>query len=329
MVKPVSRYIIERYDSSYAMNKPIVKRINEFIRNCGIGRCIIFVRSKLPMLDVVSRVLKEALIPFFAYHKDMTREDLTYNYNQWSVQPGAVLVATSAVSTGVNPRHVKLVVHYGMPFDMCTWYQAIGRLARSSGEIGTSVTMVTGSEIRASTLTDAEKIVAKLIDSEVCIRQEFSGFMGDQPMPCAAYPNCMQCSRCANGMPARQAVQRHVHAEVVSRHAYQMQKMADRTLFVTVQKEMLQSNCNISKGGCIFCRVFLQQSCSSKAGKQCHFFYRRCLRCFGKHALIDCGFKKSQHASPSCGICGLQYVANGVELHLQQSTCNSDARSVA
>ena len=278
------------------------------------------------MLDIVGRVLKSALIPYFAYHKDMDSDDLIANYKQWSEEPGAVLIATSAVSTGVNPNQVALVIHFGLPYDMCTWYQSSGRLARATGEFGTSITMVAGSEFRISTLSAAEKVVASVIDSEICIRQAFSGFMGELPMPCAAYPSCKKCSRCEKCLPVRVSGQRHVDAEVVSRHVHQTKKLADRTVFVSLQKDELLSNCDLNKRGCIFCGVFLKTNCSAKPGKQCHFFYRRCLRCFGKHTLSECTFKKSQHASPSCGICGLQYVTNGIELHVQQSVCNSEAR---
>jgi len=71
--------------------------------------------------------------------------------------PVTCIVATSALSMGVNLPHINLVVHWNCPTSMLQYWQEVGRCARDQNSFGVAIMHCTTGALR--TLTTTREII--------------------------------------------------------------------------------------------------------------------------------------------------------------------------
>ncbi|SPO26294.1 uncharacterized protein UTRI_02570 [Ustilago trichophora] len=99
-----------------------------------------------------------------------------------------VLVGTSAIGTGINPQHVRLVVHAGGAWDMISYVQESGRAGRD-GEAASAILLSTHSK-------NFDAHVKQYEAEENCRRLYISGYMDGMPITCVSQPDFAFCDLC-------------------------------------------------------------------------------------------------------------------------------------
>jgi Mimiviridae putative ATP-dependent RNA helicase len=93
------------------------------------GSAIIYCVTKRDT-DKINRQLKTKGIKSVAYHADMTKDKRTLSQDKFMNGKVDCICATVAFGMGINKANVRLVVHYGCPKNIESYYQEIGRAGR-------------------------------------------------------------------------------------------------------------------------------------------------------------------------------------------------------
>ena len=103
---------------------------------------------------------------FHAKHKPETKESILTSFKKVGSHI-RVLFSTVAFGMGVQIPDVDVVIHYGLPENLLTYWQETGRCARDHGRVGTSIIYPFG--ISVSKCTD--EVMQKVAKREKCIRE--------------------------------------------------------------------------------------------------------------------------------------------------------------
>ncbi|KAF9729764.1 hypothetical protein PMIN01_12628 [Paraphaeosphaeria minitans] len=114
---------------------------------------------------------------------------------------GGLIVATSALGTGVNFPSIVFVLHVGMPWSMIDYCQESGRAGRS-GEVADSVIIVEPGEVERRIREGGASVdvcaMGMFIESEGCRRGKMSEYMDGQRVVCSDMDSA-GCDRCGEG----------------------------------------------------------------------------------------------------------------------------------
>ena len=72
------------------------------------------------------------------YHGDLDARSKLSSYRQWSNGEVQVMVATKAFGMGINNENVRHVIRNGVPPNINTWVQELGRAGRN-GQAATAI----------------------------------------------------------------------------------------------------------------------------------------------------------------------------------------------
>ena len=102
--------------------------LEPYIKENGNEKCIIYVRTR-DMTDKITKILKSCKLKAESYHagleikeRNKIQEDFLCSKFNW-------IVATIAFGMGID-ADINLVIHYGSPGDIESYYQEIGRAGR-------------------------------------------------------------------------------------------------------------------------------------------------------------------------------------------------------
>jgi len=102
--------------------------IYRLIKNCD-GPAIVYCLTKKDT-DKMNVQLNALGLKSVAYHADLTKEKRTSNQTAFMKGDVSCICATIAFGMGINKSNVRLVVHYGCPKNIESYYQEIGRAGR-------------------------------------------------------------------------------------------------------------------------------------------------------------------------------------------------------
>ena len=90
---------------------------------------IIYCNTKKEVNDLVNRLVAKGW-PALPYHADLDNAVRRNNQRRFILEEGLIVVATIAFGMGIDKSNVRFIVHYGLPKNLESYYQQIGRAGR-------------------------------------------------------------------------------------------------------------------------------------------------------------------------------------------------------
>lgn len=191
-VRPNIRYFVSWCAPGKAMETALAtsRRQMQALRNGKRG--VIYCRAKAQCEE-----LADAL-QCACYHAGV--HDRAERLEQW-IKQGGLIVATSALGTGVDIAGIVLVLHVGMPWSMIDYCQESGRAGRS-GEVANSVIIVEQGEVERQLRRSGDSAdvcaMSTFIQSDGCRRGCMSEYMDGKRIACNDIESA-GCDRCGEG----------------------------------------------------------------------------------------------------------------------------------
>ena len=152
----------------------------------------------------VADALRKLGIPAFIYHAKLSRAERATQMDHFLAAPNSMMVATLALSLGLDEKSIRLVVHLKFPVSVRTWIQEMGRAGRHHDEAQRPshciyvyhprflVNLAKVSSLEAGSSTHAMvRQALNMVRRTECHRNVLLRSLGDRPAaPCAG------CSRC-------------------------------------------------------------------------------------------------------------------------------------
>jgi superfamily II DNA helicase RecQ len=137
------------------------------------------------------------------YHAGTEDNERTERLQEW-VEQGGLIVATSALGTGVDFAGIVYILHVGMPWSMTDFAQASGRGGR--GGEGFDVVVVVGQgEVERRIEQEGEDIdvqaMGQFLIGSGCRRELMGSYMDGRGVQCKER-NAVSCDRCGEGESA-------------------------------------------------------------------------------------------------------------------------------
>lgn len=139
----VNRDIEHKYLVCSRLEKPEV--LFQFLKSQGIGRGLVFCRTKVEAQNVTKRVIAKK-INADALHGDMFQKERDKVMRAFKNGKLQILVATDLAARGIDVKELAFVVHYQLPEKSEYYTHRSGRTGRA-GNKGFSLSMVTPREV--------------------------------------------------------------------------------------------------------------------------------------------------------------------------------------
>ena len=102
-------------------------RVSELISDHD---CTIVYTDFIDSVGPIMNELSSHGIDSVAYYGEMDVKSRTESYRKWRNGEVMVMVATSAFGMGINKPDIRHIIRYGVPENMCSWAQELGRAGR-------------------------------------------------------------------------------------------------------------------------------------------------------------------------------------------------------
>jgi len=109
-----------------------IEDLRPLIKEHGTKQTIVYVRTR-DMTIKISEKLNELGINSKPYHGGLPKEERQETFEEFVSGRYKWIVATVALGMGID-QNIPLVIHYGAPGDLSTYYQEIGRAGRNGEE---------------------------------------------------------------------------------------------------------------------------------------------------------------------------------------------------
>lgn len=121
-----------------------------------------------------------------AFYGALGRDEKTALFEEWRTGRQRLLVSTTACGTGVDLPNVRGIIHCGPPYDILTYVQNIGRLARD-GQTGVSYLIADDNERCQSSSEDvcgASHLQSMVFSLDQCRKLPISTFVDGAAISC-------------------------------------------------------------------------------------------------------------------------------------------------
>jgi len=141
--------------------------------------------------------------------------DRAEQLGQW-LQDGGLIVATSALGTGIDVAGIVYVLHVGMPWSMIDFAQESGRGGRA-GETLDSVVIVEDGEVERAMKQKSNDLgvqaMGTFLIGSSCRRAAMSSYLDGKRVECGDVDGAASCDRCGEGVQGWQDAQREASAQ--------------------------------------------------------------------------------------------------------------------
>ena len=110
------------------------------------GNCAVIYVDFINNIGPIVNQLHTLGIETVAYHGEMDIKSRHVSYTKWKSDEVKVMVATTAFGMGIDKEDIRHVVRYGVPENLCSWTQELGRAGRD-GKAATATIIYSASNI--------------------------------------------------------------------------------------------------------------------------------------------------------------------------------------
>ena len=196
-------------------------------RHLGLQKGVVYSRSR-DQCELLARELKCAY-----YHAGAV--DNEERLKGW-LERGGLIVATSALGTGVDFPGVVFTLHVDIPYGMIDFAQESGRAGRTGEDVDSVVLVEEGKAERqlASGKADVdESIICEFVTTKGCRRRVMGLYLDNKVTECADEASIAKCDRCGEGTTAIE----RVHTKRAT------------------ERQTVEETLDEVVGGCVFCFV--------------------------------------------------------------------------
>ena len=231
------RYGVEYVDDMDTEGVPALKKILARILHSDRpdDRVIVFCISRADA-EMVAKSLQ-----CHYYHGDMDSPTRATVYDEWVSGSGSpCIVATSALSSGVDNQDVAATIHFDFPRSAIDFSQESGRCARD-GRFGESIILCARSAKPSIDLDDigGRAPFAEVLREDHCFRVTLDHIIDGTGFPCYTNPMWTLCYSClaTSQSPVGQATSHRVNG--YSMRSFNVQQMDNSVFLTTPQRQRL------------------------------------------------------------------------------------------
>ncbi|KAH0352647.1 hypothetical protein KCU83_g3356, partial [Aureobasidium melanogenum] len=193
--RPRTRYIVEICKRG-KLEETTISTCKRMQKHIGRNKGVVYCRS----IDQCKEIAKELDCAYY-HGGSMDNED---KLAVW-METGGLIVATSALGTGVDFPGIVFIMHMDLPYGMINYAQESGRAGRAGEEVDSIVIVEHG---KVENMRQAgrirgldEEIMAEFVTTRKCRRQVMSKYLDGKFIACGA-GDMAQCDRCGEGLEA-------------------------------------------------------------------------------------------------------------------------------
>ncbi|KAF2820903.1 P-loop containing nucleoside triphosphate hydrolase protein, partial [Ophiobolus disseminans] len=135
------------------------------------------------------------------YHADVI--DRADTLQQWLASDGGLIVATSALGTGVDFPGIVFILHVGMPWSAIDFAQESGRGGREGETVG-SIVLADRLSVRRTLEQKPDDVNVQAMGDFLlatgCRRAQLSEFLDGRAIECSELESAANCDRCGEGV---------------------------------------------------------------------------------------------------------------------------------
>ena len=106
-----------------------MQQVFDFLDTYRAASGIIYCNTKKDVDRLVGALVQRGR-PALPYHADLDNETRRTNQRRFTHEDDLIVVATIAFGMGIDKSNVRFILHYGLPKDLESYYQQIGRAGR-------------------------------------------------------------------------------------------------------------------------------------------------------------------------------------------------------
>lgn len=225
--RPKTRYIVEACKRG-KVEERVLGICRRMERHLGLRKGVVYSRSR-DQCELLARELKCAY-----YHAGAA--DNEERLEAW-LERGGLIVATSALGTGVDFPGIVFTLHADIPYGMIDFAQESGRGGRAGEDVDSVIVVEEGKAERRLAGGAAggvdEGVIGEFIATKGCRRRVMSLYFDDKLVECGDEASMAKCDRCGEGLTA---VERH-YAQAAS------------------ERQAVEETLDEVAGGCVWCFV--------------------------------------------------------------------------
>ncbi|KAK1809579.1 hypothetical protein LTR12_016055 [Friedmanniomyces endolithicus] len=190
-----TRYVVDLRPAGKGMERTM-EVCGRMLKHLGTQKGVVYSRGR-KQCEQLAKELKCA-------YDHAEAVDNQERLDMW-LRRGGLIVATSALGTGVNFPGIVFVLHVDMPYGMIDFAQELGRAGRGGEDVYSIIVVEEGrvEQLQGSKrggLEVDQRTMGELITTRGCRRRVMGGYLDGQESDCTAAGTMAQCDRCGAGL---------------------------------------------------------------------------------------------------------------------------------
>jgi superfamily II DNA helicase RecQ len=191
-----TRYIVEVCKPG-KLEEKVLELCKRMKKHLGLRKGVVYSRSR-DQCERLARMLRCAY-----YHAGAA--DNEESLKAW-LERGGLIVATSALGTGVDFPGIVFTLHVDIPYGMIDFAQESGRAGRAGEDVDSVIVVEEGKAERQATggkvRTVDESIMRDFITARNCRRRVMGLYLDNKEIECGNDASLARCDRCGEGVTA-------------------------------------------------------------------------------------------------------------------------------